>query len=430
VGATCDGTEKKYTGGMWHDVSIVNPDASTLMYACVNDGCPDEGSSTMRCKEGYGGPLCAVCDEGYFVQVRKCIECKEPHWGAFFPFCVGLVALALVVARYLRQYKRYLDITQTFSHFKIFVSWVTVMSTVTTQFGVVWPASFARALDGLSVLSFDFGVLAGVFCMANIDYYQSLLLSTLFLVGIICVILSTPGISVKKCVFAAVYTALFAYPVCSVKIVQMFACHEIVYMNDVSITPAAANISATATRTFLRADYSLECGTPKWTAYAVYAGLWIVLYVVAFPVYVFHQLLTCYYRTQHQDQHALHTSLGSTFDSSLFHSMESAVSHESGESHLESVMDDSMGSDLPALAPPKRKGGGSAIGQPSRTKGCSRLGKWGGWVVAGVVRRISGSSDLQQEPMLAFLADDYRPGMPMMLWEAQEMVRLHPRGQA
>jgi hypothetical protein len=37
VGVECDGTDKRYTGGVWHDPSIVNPDASTLMHASPMD---------------------------------------------------------------------------------------------------------------------------------------------------------------------------------------------------------------------------------------------------------------------------------------------------------------------------------------------------------------------------------------------------------
>jgi hypothetical protein len=407
---------------VWHDVSIVNPDAATLMYACVTDGCPDKGELVMRCKQGYGGPLCAVCDDGYFVQVRKCVECKEPHWGAFFAFLVCVLALGLVAVRYSGKYKRYLDMTQTFAHFKIFVGWVTVMSTVNSQFGVVWPASFARALDGLSVLSFDFGVLAGMFCITSFNYYQGLLCSTLFLVSIVCIILiparvykRTWGVSMERCVFAAVYVALFAYPVVSVKIVQIFACHEIAFAGgQASVAPAAANVSV-ASKTFVRADYSLECGTAEWTAMAAYAGLWLVAYVIVFPAYIIHQLLTCYYRNQHHD---VAGSWGGSTTSSLFDSMD--------------PLDDSMGGDsmdeseFPAeLAPPRRKERGKTgeHAESKETRCRSKLYEWWRRVAAGVAGPSCGHNDLVdgREPMLSFLADDYRPGMPF--WEALEMVR-------
>ena len=130
-------------------------------YVCVTDGCPDKGATEMACKQGYEGPLCAVCKAAHFKQVRECIPCQEPQWTFFITFIFGLCLLALVARYATKHYSRYVKSSQAFSHFKIFVSFITVMSTVSTQFGIVWPVSFVHALDGLSVLSFDFGLLAG-----------------------------------------------------------------------------------------------------------------------------------------------------------------------------------------------------------------------------------------------------------------------------
>jgi hypothetical protein len=144
-----------------------------------------------------------------------------------------VAVLVVCILHVARKYKRYLNATQAFSHFKIFVSFVTVVSTVSTQFGVVWPTAFAQALDGLSVLSLDFGVLAGVFCLTNLTFYTSLIVSTTALFAVCSGLIlraylkGLGSLHRKKiweqAVFAAVYVALFAYPVLSVKIVAAFA---------------------------------------------------------------------------------------------------------------------------------------------------------------------------------------------------------------
>ena len=73
---------------------------------------------------------------------------------------------------------------------KVVVSFVTVASSLENQFGVVWPSSFAQALDAMSVLSLDFGVLlGGWFCIADITFYQRLISSTLLLLGAVGVII-------------------------------------------------------------------------------------------------------------------------------------------------------------------------------------------------------------------------------------------------
>eukprot|EP00935_MAST-01C_sp_MAST-1C-sp1_P001276 g1276.t1 len=367
LGVLCDGEARRYVGSYWHDPAVVNPDESTRMYACITDGCPDEGETTMGCKEGYGGPLCAVCDDHYMRQVKKCVECGKPLWGYLMLFIAGVALVGVFVWRMLVRYALFLKHMTCFAHFKIFVSFVTVMSTVSTQFGVVWPSSFARALDGLSVLSFDFGVMAALLCIADLNFYHSLLCSTLALFAVVAGILLFTRLRIafgqcqppngwKQGLFAAVYVLLFAYPVVSVKVVRAFACHDVDFLaTGASLTSdAATNTSsvvpdaATMTRSYLRADYSLECYTSEWNAMAFYAGAWILVYVILFPLYVTRDLLL---------QWRLHS---------------------------------------PAQQP-----------------------EW----LEMLFRRVISKHQLGAKPTLGFLADDYKPDQPMALWEALEMAR-------
>jgi hypothetical protein len=163
----------------------------------------------------------------------------------------------------------------------VVVSFVTVATTVENQFGVVWPSSFSQALDAMSVISLDVGVILGGFCIADISFYQRLLSSTLMLLGMVCVIILRSRLtnvraaakeSTKQQFFGAVYLLLFAYPVLSVKIVEAFACHDV-----------------EGTR-YLRADYRVRCDSSEWKAMAAYAGIWICVYVISFPLFVLYKL--------------------------------------------------------------------------------------------------------------------------------------------
>eukprot|EP00935_MAST-01C_sp_MAST-1C-sp1_P001343 g1343.t1 len=257
-GAACNGANKTYKGNFWHEPSVLNPNASTNMYACVNDGCPDEGEREMRCKDGYEGPLCATCSEGYFPQLRKCTDCggAGPSLASVAFFGVSLLCvLGLVVAVY--RHRRFLASTGVFAHVKILVSFVTIMLTVDRQFGVTWPPAFQRALTALSVLSLDFGILGSLLCMFNLSFYANLLCTTLLLVALLfcifvsylCLKLHRPDQALETkqtCLFVAIYLLLFGYPVVSVKVVELFGCH---------------NVDGTF---YLRADYSLECYTSEW----------------------------------------------------------------------------------------------------------------------------------------------------------------------
>mgnify|MGYP007045452703 CR=1 FL=1 len=194
-GASCDGTDKTYDGGYWHDPNVTNPghsapglprrpgDAkSTKMYTCVNDGCPDKGATVMECKRGYRGPLCAVCDEGYFLQLRSCTDCEGSGPGATtIVLFVATVLVVIGLAATVVRHRRFLASTGVFAHVKILVSFVTIMLTVDRQFGVTWPPAFQRALAALSVLSLDFGILTSLLCVVDLSFYSNLLCTTLLL---------------------------------------------------------------------------------------------------------------------------------------------------------------------------------------------------------------------------------------------------------
>jgi hypothetical protein len=107
----------------------------TKMYVCVNEGCPDAGASQMQCKPGFYGPLCAICEDKHYEQLGNCVECSNPRFVAIFLFLLsGLVGLVLL--RFLYKYRHVVIAMQVGANLKILVSFITVVSTVNTQFGV------------------------------------------------------------------------------------------------------------------------------------------------------------------------------------------------------------------------------------------------------------------------------------------------------
>ena len=92
----------------------------------------------MRCKPGFRGPLCAVCEEKHYEQLGNCVECSKPKFMAIFLFVLG-VLIALVFLRFLYKYRKVVVAMQVGANLKIIMSFVTVMSTVSAQFGVAWP---------------------------------------------------------------------------------------------------------------------------------------------------------------------------------------------------------------------------------------------------------------------------------------------------
>ena len=97
----------------------------------------------MQCKRGFRGPLCAVCEEKHYEQLGNCVECSKPKFMAIFLFVLG-VLIALVFLRFLYRYRKVVVAMHVGANLKIIVSFVTVMSTVSTQFGVACRKSSAH----------------------------------------------------------------------------------------------------------------------------------------------------------------------------------------------------------------------------------------------------------------------------------------------
>jgi hypothetical protein len=108
--------------------------------------------------------------------------------------------------------------------------------------------------------------------------------------------------------YAATYVLLFAYPVLSVKVrgehsvasvlnvVLILTCrfhslhlepnHQIMQLFDCTEVEGVR---------YLRSDYSIECARDgqtdlRWQSWAVYGGVWLVLYVIGFPLLVVYKL--------------------------------------------------------------------------------------------------------------------------------------------
>ena len=78
-------------------------------------GCPDKGATKMECKMGYEGPLCALCQAGFFKSIRECIPCENPRIAAVAGFFAATVFVAAVLFIFIRKYRRYLQRASAFA---------------------------------------------------------------------------------------------------------------------------------------------------------------------------------------------------------------------------------------------------------------------------------------------------------------------------
>jgi hypothetical protein len=128
----------------------------------------------------------------------------------------------------------------------------------------------------LGTLSFDLKVMSSLFCLVSVSFYGSLLGATM---GVLAIVLLASTVyklfpnTRQDVLLATVYFCIFTFPVVSVKIMETFACHTV--EGD----------------RYLRADYALSCDDHQWKKWAIYASVWVLLFVIGFPLFLLVRLL-------------------------------------------------------------------------------------------------------------------------------------------
>jgi hypothetical protein len=138
------------------------------------------------------------------------------------------------------------------------------------------PQELRALLALLGTLSFDVKVMSSLFCLVSVSFYESLLGATLVLLAIVLLAAAVYRLLPNKrkdVLLATIYFCIFTFPVLSVKIMETFACHTV------------------EGERFLRADYSLSCDDSRWKQWVIYAGVWLVFFVVGFPLFLLTRLL-------------------------------------------------------------------------------------------------------------------------------------------
>lgn len=154
-----------------------------------------------------------------------------------------------------------------------------------TQFtevaNVTYPSVYQCFLDGVDVLNFNLTWILSTTCILDVDFHDTLLLLTvgpliaLLFLGITYTVAArknrgSPALGdVRHRHLSVVLLLTFlVYSSVSATLFRSFACEE---LDD--------------GKNYLRADYRIECDSPRHAADQVYAGFMILLYPVGIPVF-------------------------------------------------------------------------------------------------------------------------------------------------
>jgi hypothetical protein len=254
---------------------------------------------------------CAVCAKGYSNSIGyECTQCKSGTKAAIYS-ALALLLLVIVLFMWfmtiellgLGDSEDAMNSVSTFGCMSKLASlpWdklriPIVAFQIVTQYisitGLPLPNIYRKFLSWTDVFNLNLGWLLSLGCLTRVDFFQKLLITTLgpFVVAAaLAVTYATVRYRNKVQAVTTYTTQRMVVPARTSKLEKALAKHYLVFLamtfliySTVSTTVfqtfACDTIddSATTKTSYLRADYSIQCGTAKHSAYRIYAGFMVI----------------------------------------------------------------------------------------------------------------------------------------------------------
>jgi hypothetical protein len=321
---TCERNLIKLRAGWWREKN-----STALLFACPygETAClGGEKVSDALCKEGYEGPLCAVCSEGYYFQSvdSTCQSCpRSQALNVFSIVLIIVLGVTLILAAIRKSESMELITDFSIVEFvafisrhtlgvklnweseefqvaleraacktKIYVTLFQIVSSFPFVLQLSFPPAFSKIMSFGSIVNLNLFNDAALNCDYRYDY-----IDFLFMVTIVPAALTA--------LWVAMYTCQYSYkrwyqlkPKTDTLVVQLYSTYLKVFL--VCSFLALPGISIFIFRTFscedldpsspggryLRADYSISCESARYESGRDYA----ISMVFVYPVGV-----TCYY---------------------------------------------------------------------------------------------------------------------------------------
>ena len=269
------------------------------------------GNLSHQCQRHHTGPLCMVCEMGFTrhgAGVQPCQRCQVDDGMQAFAYLGVLLLFGLFSTGFVygafRYFSREVSATstanssgnkeltflkesiQTMSKIKILVGWGQVASSVGTTFSAPWPTGFLQLIGGLSSLfNLDvFGFLSGFGCLFDSSFGLNFVMHMLtlpYLLGLLALAAWLTQrrtaiireILVNRVIYVVSVVTFFMYPGLGVRIFSVFKCRTV------------------EERSYLMADFSQPCYEGGHLAMAVFAVLFLILYVIGIPTVTYRRLV-------------------------------------------------------------------------------------------------------------------------------------------
>lgn len=261
------------------------------------------GGTHSSCVVGYTGPLCAVCDVGYFTSMGSCRKCPTLPWivaQIVVAFLAMVILIAVVLWEKKKETKNYArSLADIFlARLKIVIGFYQVSSSTFGAFSYIkWPAPILTMMSYAKIAQLNLMQIVPLNCLndsVKVDAYARYLMVTLttvfvILAGIVfnCLIKwctwkkaatnKRKAIEYKEKSYRLMFLVLFiTFPSTCTQVMQMLpaACHKICSHDDRNCN------------SFLKGDYSVQCNTSK---HEIYGSLSTasICYCIGFPLLLF-----------------------------------------------------------------------------------------------------------------------------------------------
>lgn len=259
---------------------------SLNILACQNkEHCLGGTDPNNYCAEGYGGPLCSVCMDGYSaVGAGEGLSCSKCEGSATATVVVGITVLlllfSLIVRFILKKDKTESRLSRASKKLenklgraepviKIVFAYFQVVGSLDLIFGIKFPPVYSTVISFLSgVFSLDFISFMPIGCVFSSTHYTLLLSYTLVPLSLSIFLVcwynklkketDEKSISLRNKLFELFLALTFLLlPSVSVKIFTTFGCVD--FDNGTS---------------FLKVDFSLDCQSAEHTFYKAFCCIY------------------------------------------------------------------------------------------------------------------------------------------------------------
>ena len=293
------------------------PSFLPLAYACpVAESCL--GSLDSTCSQGYEGPLCGVCTEGYFKLLTKCQKCPSLPWivAQLLAFIIVVIFVAFLSLRdRKKEGNSQRSVTDVLlARLKIVISFYQVTSGTLNAFSYVsWPETMISIGKYAGMLQLNLLQIVPIHCFNNslkVDSYTMLLMFVA--VNVVSIVVPAAFYQGKKllinrrdkmslrkkrkvlqltkerCYRAAFLMLFIIYPSTCTQIFRMLpqTCHEICSQDN--------NAEC---ESFLRADLSVKCHNVKYNRFVQFSYA-LTVYPIAFPLVTLLALWRCFSKSR------------------------------------------------------------------------------------------------------------------------------------